>query len=104
MNEKNILLYEKYIQRYESNKDVEVKSGKLFIEGKPIDKYTFKQNYYFMMGDNRHNSEDSRYWGFVPSDHIVGKALLVWMSLDSEEKLTNIFDKVRWNRLFKIIE
>jgi len=104
MNEKNVLLYEKYITRYEDNEDAFVKDGALYIENKKVDRYTFKQNYYFMMGDNRHNSLDSRYWGFVPEDHIVGKALLVWMSIDSEESVFNIVDKIRWNRIFKIIE
>ncbi len=103
MNEKNVLLYEKYIQRYEENEDVKVENGKLFIQGKEVSKYTFKQNYYFMMGDNRHNSLDSRFWGFVPEDHIVGKALLVWMSIDSEESPVNVIDKIRWNRILNII-
>ncbi|HZX74981.1 MAG TPA: signal peptidase I, partial [Cyclobacteriaceae bacterium] len=63
--------------------------------------YTFKQNYYFMMGDNRHNSIDSRYWGLVPEDHIVGKPLFVWMSVDSEADLLH---KIRWSRIFNTIE
>jgi len=70
----------------------------LVIDGTPYTTYTFKQNYYFMMGDNRHNSLDSRFWGFVPHDHIVGKALFIWMSIDPQESL---FRKIRWNRLFK---
>jgi signal peptidase I len=66
-----------------------------------IDEYTFNQNYYFMMGDNRHNSLDSRFWGFVPEDHIVGKALFIWLSLDANGGFT---DYVRWSRLFNGIE
>jgi len=72
-------LYERAIRVYEENK-LEVKNGKIYINDQPATKYTFKQDYYFMMGDNRHNSLDSRYWGFVPADHIVGKPVFVWMS------------------------
>ena len=78
--------------------EVQIKDKKLFINGKEITEYTFKQDYYFMMGDNRHNSLDSRFWGFVPHDHIVGKALFIWLSLDPTEGL---FTKIRWNRLFR---
>ncbi|TAH24847.1 MAG: signal peptidase I [Cytophagales bacterium] len=93
--------YGKYIERYEGNGNVKIENGQLWIDGKEILEYTFNQNYYFMMGDNRHNSEDSRYWGFVPEDHVVGKALLVWMSMDSEEP--NPLKKIRWSRIFNII-
>lgn len=98
MNEKNVILYEKYIQRYEGHDNVKTENGKLYIDGAEVQKYTFTQNYYFMMGDNRHNSEDSRYWGFVPEDHVVGKALMIWMSYDKEHH------SIRWNRLFNLIE
>ncbi|MFD2069196.1 signal peptidase I [Pontibacter silvestris] len=94
-------LYQQAILYYEHNKHAEVRNGKLFINGKEIDQYTFKQNYYFMMGDNRHNSLDSRYWGFVPEDHLVGKAILVWMSADTDGSL---LDKIRWDRLFTVID
>ena len=70
------------------------------IDGKAVEKYTFRQDYYFMMGDNRNNSLDSRYWGFVPEDHIVGKPLFIWMSLDGEADLLH---KVRWNRIFSLV-
>lgn len=75
----NVALYERAIRVYEGNK-LEVKNGSIFINDKVVTTYTFQQNYYFMMGDNRHNSLDSRYWGFVPADHVVGKPVFVWMS------------------------
>ena len=94
----NLPIYERCIAAYEGNK-LEVKDNQIFINGKPADSYTFKMDYYWMMGDNRHNSLDSRYWGFVPEDHIVGKPLVVWLSLDKDRGL---FDgKIRWDRFFK---
>lgn len=92
-------IYERAIRVYENNPTLDMKDNKVYLDGKEITSYTFKQNYYFMMGDNRHNSADSRFWGFVPEDHIVGKALFTWMSLDPNE--TNIFKKIRWNRIFR---
>lgn len=97
----NVILYESTIARYEGLKDVKSDNGKLLIDGKAVETYTFKQNYYFMMGDNRHNSLDSRFWGFVPEDHVVGKGFLIWMSLDKDGKFLN---KIRWNRLFNLIK
>lgn len=94
----NCYIYERAIKVYENNPSFEIREGKSFMDGKQIDSYTFKQNYYFMMGDNRHNSSDSRFWGFVPEDHIVGKALFIWMSFDSNE---SGLKKIRWNRLFR---
>jgi signal peptidase I len=90
-------LYERCIEVYENNK-VQVSGKDILINGKKTDSYTFKMNYYWMMGDNRHDSEDSRYWGFVPEDHIVGKALFIWMSWDDNG---SFFGKIRWNRLFR---
>ena len=90
-------LYETIITKYEGNENVEVRDGLIYQNGQQLENYTFKQNYYFMMGDNRHNSLDSRFWGFVPEDHIVGKAVLIWMSSDP-------LGGIRWNRLFDIIE
>ena len=92
-------LYERCIAEYEHNK-LEVNGKDILINGVKTDSYTFKMNYYWMMGDNRHDSEDSRYWGFVPEDHIVGKALFIWMSWDSD---ASFFGKIRWSRLFNII-
>ncbi|MFA8449958.1 MAG: signal peptidase I [Bacteroidales bacterium] len=100
LSQKNIALYRRVIHAYEGN-SLEEKDGKFFINGKETDSYTFKMNYYWMMGDNRDNSADSRVWGYVPENHIVGKAFFVWLSLDKNKTL---FDgKIRWNKLFRVI-
>lgn len=101
INESTLNLYGELIVKYEGHKEVALKDGKLFIEGAQASEYVFKQDYYFMMGDNRHNSLDSRYWGFVPEDHILGKPLFIWFSLNYEADLLH---KVRWNRLFTTIK
>jgi signal peptidase I len=101
VNEKTLATYGSTISTYDHNDNVKIEKGKLFIDGAEVTKYTFKQNYYFMMGDNRHNSLDSRYWGFVPEDHVVGKAFFIWLSID---KNADFIDKIRWNRFFKLIE
>lgn len=100
INDSTLAIYGETIRQYDWNKDVKIENGKLLIDGKEVSEYTFKQNYYFMMGDNRHNSWDSRYWGFVPEDHIVGKAFFIWLSIDQYAGIT---DKIRWSRLFKMI-
>jgi signal peptidase I len=97
----NVAMYGPVIKNYEENEDVVLDEKSVKVAGKAITSYTFKQDYYFMMGDNRHNSADSRYWGFVPMDHIVGKAVFVWMSIDPSP--TSFFSKIRWNRLFRVI-
>ncbi len=96
----NISLYRKVIGEYEGNKLEEI-DGKILINGDTVTEYTFKLNYFFMMGDNRHNSADSRFWGFVPEDHIVGKAVFIWMSWDTNG---NFLNKIRWARLFRGIK
>ena len=96
----NIAVYERPIRIYEGN-DLEVKNGHIYINGKIANSYTFKMDYYWMMGDNRHNSADSRYWGFVPEDHIVGKPIFIWWSSDPDRKG---FEGVRWSRLFRWVD
>lgn len=95
----NVALYKRAIVFYEKNELSEA-NGKILINGKETKEYTFKMDYYWMMGDNRHNSLDSRFWGFVPEDHIVGKAVFIWMSWNSNG---TFLDKIRWNRLFRLI-
>ena len=95
----NLPLYQRIIRIYEGN-DLQVKDSTIYINGQPADKYTFAMDYYWMMGDNRHNSLDSRFWGFVPEDHIVGKASMVWFSSDKDQSFPK---NIRWRRLFKII-
>ena len=98
LTDDNLPIYERCIEAYEGNK-LERRDDGIYINGQKTDTYTFQMDYYWMMGDNRHNSLDSRYWGFVPEDHVVGKPIVVWLSLDKDR---GWFDgKIRWNRLFK---
>ena len=96
----NLSIYKDIIERYENNK-LEVLAGEIYINDKVATTYTFAMDYFWMMGDNRHNSADSRFWGFVPENHIVGKALFVWMSWDKNAKGLK---KIRWNRLFRSVK
>ena len=93
LTRENYPVYERAIRVYEGNQ-FEMKDGKFWLNGQPVTQYIFKMNYYWMMGDNRHESQDSRFWGFVPEDHVVGEAWLIWMSWNHG---------VRWKRLFKKI-
>lgn len=101
INLQNISLYKRIIDVFEENA-LDIRDGKIFINGKEASTYTFRMNYYWMMGDNRHNSADSRYWGFVPEDHVVGKAVFVWLSLDPNRSLLD--GKIRWSKLMRIVK
>lgn len=101
LNEGNLPIYERLIGFYEGN-DLKIEEDRIYINGIESTSYTFKMDYYFMMGDNRHNSADSRFWGFVPEDHIVGKAVFIWLSID--QNATKFFERIRWNRLFNLID
>ena len=96
----NLPLYERIISVYEGHELKVEADGRIFIDGKETSSYTFGMDYYFMMGDNRHNSLDSRYWGFVPEDHIVGRPAMIWLSTDATRKFPN---NIRWRRFFKFV-
>jgi signal peptidase I len=96
----NLPLFKRIITVYEENK-LQVKGDFIYINGSQVTSYTFKMDYYWMMGDNRYNSADSRYWGFVPEDHVVGKASFVWLSLDQNK---SFLSKIRWNRFFMSVK
>lgn len=101
VTEENLAMYGSTIQNYEGHDAVEINVDKLTIDGKELSEYTFRKDYYFMMGDNRHASDDSRYWGFVPEDNIVGEASFIWMSWNANGSFLN---KIRWSRLFNGIK
>ena len=99
LDTENLPLYERIIRDYEHH-SLEVRDGKIFVDSVETASYTFGQDYYFMMGDNRHNSLDSRYWGFVPEDHIVGRPAMIWLSTDSGKPFPK---NIRWKRFFKFV-
>lgn len=101
LNTESLPYYKRIIVEYEKN-GLKVEDGKIYLNGssEPTDSYTFQQDYYWMMGDNRHNSEDSRYWGYVPFDHVVGKPVFIWFSWNSDGQGIS---KVRWDRLFTTV-
>ncbi|MBX2895289.1 MAG: signal peptidase I [Cyclobacteriaceae bacterium] len=101
VNDSTLNFYGEFIEKYEGHKAVKISGGQLEINGKPVSTYTFQQDYYFMMGDSRDNSIDSRYWGLVPEDHILGKPMFIWFSINKDGKW---LDKIRWKRLGKVIE
>lgn len=101
INDSTLNVYRDVIELYEGNKGILILGNALLINGEPVQNYVFKQDYYFMMGDNRDNSLDSRYWGFVPEDHILGKPLFIWMSVNSEADLLH---KIRWHRMFSLVK
>lgn len=100
LNSKSLPFYKRIIEEYENN-NLTVNDDEIFINGKLATSYTFKQDYYWMMGDNRHNSEDARYWGYVPFDHVVGKPVFIWFSWDSNQQ--GIGSKIRWERVFTTV-
>ncbi|MFM1930751.1 MAG: signal peptidase, partial [Bacteroidota bacterium] len=101
INLQTLPLYRRVIEVYEGNK-VEVKGDQVYINDQAVTEYTFKQNYYWMMGDNRHNSADSRFWGFVPETHVVGKAVFTWFS--KENVAQHGSSRIRWNRMFRLVQ
>ena len=101
LNLDNLPLYERLISVYEGNDLKVTEDGRILINGKEADNYTFRMDYYWMMGDNRHRSADSRYWGFVPEDHVVGKPLLIWFSTNPDK---GFFQGIRWERLFRWVD
>ncbi|MGH2666438.1 signal peptidase I [Flavobacterium sp.] len=102
LNKEMLPFYRRLITEYEHN-TLEEKGGQIFVNGKPAINYTFQQDYYWMMGDNHHNSEDSRFWGFVPYDHVVGKPVFIWWSIDPNLTWSSPIKKIRWNRLFSTV-
>ena len=103
LNDSTWTVYKRAIEVYEQNEVKHVKGGPYIINGKEETSYTFKQNYYRLMGDNRHGSADSRVWGFVPEDHVVGTASFVWFSRHPDAE-KGFFGSIRWDRVFSFVE
>ena len=101
LNERNLDMYRRAISAYENHDLVEKPDGTVEIDGKTVTTYTFEQDYYWMMGDNRHRSADSRMWGFVPEDHVIGRASFTWFSKQNVPQHGE--SKIRWNRMFKTV-
>ncbi len=101
LNVQNLPLYDRLIQEYEGH-NVVAKGNQVFLDGKPVTEYTFKKDYYWMMGDNRHNSIDARAWGFVPFDHVIGKPVFIWMSIDGLMDGAKNWS-IRWDRVFTTV-
>jgi len=101
LTEDNLILYGKTIANYDDPDHIKFENNQILYDGKPLVSYTFKQNYYWMMGDNRHNSSDSRVFGFVPANHIVGKAVFVWLALNKSDKVDKF---ARWDRMMRQIK
>jgi signal peptidase I len=101
INAENLAQYERVITCHEGHQDVQIDNDQLWIDGRAVEAYTFQQDYYFMMGDNRHNSVDTRFWSFVPQDHLVGKAVFILFSLDANERS---FNKIRWRRVLQSVD
>jgi signal peptidase I len=98
----NLPIYERPIRVYEGNELQVTTDGKILINGEETTEYTFRMDYYWMQGDNRYNSADSRYWGFVPEDHIVGKPIIIWLSTDKDRGWFG--GHIRWTRLFRFVD
>ena len=103
LNKDNIAIYERPIRNYEGNELKVTPEGDIFINGQKATEYTFKMDYYWMQGDNRHCSADSRYWGFVPEDHIVGKPIFIWLSTDKDRSWLS-GHHIRWSRFFSLVD
>jgi signal peptidase I len=103
LTSESLPFYEQIIRNYENN-DLQVIGENIFINGKKVDSYTFKQDYFYLIGDNRHNSLDARYWGYVPFDHVLGKPVMIWFSWDANAASFGAkLKSIRWNRLFTTV-